>query len=94
MCCLNFVKLQYSFLLLGRIRITKHGPRIFWKKHFTTTMGLGYGGCYVAEYLPESNVCLSYLFIILLEYIMPYNEHQEFFICLFSEVSHPYLWWT
>ena len=58
---LDLVKLQYCLLLSGRIRITKHGPRIFWKKHFTSTMGLGYGGCYVAEYLPESNVCLYYL---------------------------------
>ena len=84
MCSLDFVKLQYSLLLSGRIRITKHGPRIFWKKQFTSTMGLGYGGCYVAEYLPESNVCLSYLFIIILEYIsLPYNEHQEFLFAYF-----------
>ena len=40
----------------GRIRVTKYGPRIFWKKHLLNSMALGYGGCYIPEYIPETNV--------------------------------------
>ena len=42
--------------LLGRIRVTKYGPRIFWERHYLSSMGLGYGGCFVPEYIPETNV--------------------------------------
>ena len=35
-------------------RLTKYGPRLFWKKHKLKDMPLGYGGCYVIQPLPNN----------------------------------------
>ena len=57
--------MNIDLLFAGRIRITKYGPRIFWKKHLLNSMALGYGGCFIPEYIPETNVIkiLSQIYI-------------------------------
>ena len=42
-------------LIEGHVRITKYGPRIFWKKHKLLQMPMGYGGCYIAQRLPTGS---------------------------------------
>ena len=38
-------------LIIGHSQITKHGPRVFWKKYRLGDMALGYGGCYISQKL-------------------------------------------
>ena len=40
-----------NYLIIGHSQITKHGPRVFWKKYRLGDMALGYGGCYVSQKL-------------------------------------------
>ena len=40
--------------ILGHSQITKHGPRVRWKKYRLGDMALGYGGCYVSQKLSDN----------------------------------------
>ena len=41
--------MQKKTLYVSYTRLTKYGPRMFWKKHKLQDMPMGYGGCYVIQ---------------------------------------------
>ena len=43
-----------NYLIIGHSQITKHGPRVRWKKYRLGDMALGYGGCYVSQKLSDN----------------------------------------
>ena len=47
----KYCRILYIYLIIGHSQITKHGPRVFWKKYRLGDMALGYGGCYVSQKL-------------------------------------------
>jgi hypothetical protein len=43
-----------KILIIGHSKISKHGPRVRWKKYRLGDMALGYGGCYVSQKLSDN----------------------------------------